>query len=73
MGKSRIVFCFVVGAVFLYLVRSKPAGAGRTRAEETTQYVEGVLVEGNGATKGTYRCMEGHWRMVDDKPVFICG
>ncbi len=22
--------------------------------------------------KGTYRCTEGHWRTIDDRPVFIC-
>ena len=88
MGKSRIVFCFVVGAVFLCMVQPEPAGAAsQAKAEEITQYVERVLtheaefalkspanknLKGKGVRKGKYRCMEGHWRTVNDRPVFIC-
>jgi len=87
MGKGRFVFYFLIGAIFLCIVRPEPAGVGRAQAEETTQYVEGVLtheaelalkspanknLKGKGMRKGKYRCMEGHWRMIDDKPVFIC-
>jgi len=25
-----------------------------------------------GVRKGTYRCTEGHWVTIDDRPVFIC-
>ena len=56
-------------------------------AKETRQYVERVPryeVEfaqkspadknrkEKGARKGKYRCTEGHWRTIDDRPVFIC-
>ena len=87
MGESRIIFCFMAGAVFLCMVRPKPAGDDRVQAEEVTQYVEPVLtyeaefalkspanknLKGKGVRKGQYRCMEGHWRMIDETLVFIC-
>ena len=85
MGKSQIIFRFMVGAVFLCMVRPEPAGASQAKAEEVTQDVEGVLTHEaefalkspanknlKGVHKGKYRCMEGHWRMIDDTPVFIC-
>jgi len=55
--------------------------------KETQQYVEMVLLyevafarkspadtskTEQGARKGTYRCTEGHWVTIDDRPVFIC-
>ena len=87
MGKRRIAFCFVVGAVFVCMVRSEPAGSGRAPAEEITQYVEGVLtheaefalkspanknLKGKGIKPGLYRCIEGHWVSVNDRLTFIC-
>ena len=56
-------------------------------AEETKQYVEAVpryemeLAQKSpadkgrkekGVRKGAYRCTEGHWVTIDDRPVFIC-
>ena len=56
-------------------------------AEETKQYVEAVPRyemefaqkspadkgrKEKGVRKGTYRCTEGHWVTLDDRPVFIC-
>ena len=59
----------------------------RYLSRETQQYVEKVpLYEAEfalkspanknmkkkGARKGKYLCTVGHWRTVDDRPVFIC-
>lgn len=56
-------------------------------AKETQQYVERVLLyeaefalkspadksrKEKGVRKGRYRCTEGHWVTIDDRPVFIC-
>ena len=55
-------------------------------ARETRQYVEMVPLyevefaqkspaknrKEQGVRKGKYRCTEGHWVTIDDKPVFIC-
>lgn len=85
MGKRGIAFCFAVGALFVCMVRPEPAGAGRAQQMETAQYVERVLTDEaefalkspanknlKGMPKGKYRCMEGHWRMMDDRAVFLC-
>ena len=85
VGKRRIAFCFVVGAIFVCMVRSEPAGAGRAQQMGTAQYVERVLTAEaefalkspanknlKGTPKGKYRCMEGHWRVIDERPVFLC-
>jgi len=55
--------------------------------KETQQYVETVPryeaefalkspanknVKRKGVRKGKYRCTVGHWRTIDDRPVFIC-
>ena len=56
-------------------------------ARETRQYVEMVPLyevefaqkspaknrKEKGVRKGKYRCTEGHWVTIDDRPVFICG
>ena len=59
----------------------------RYLSRETQQYVEQVpLYEAEfalkspanknmkkqGVRKGQYRCTMGHWRTIDDRPVFIC-
>ena len=59
----------------------------RSLSRETQQYVEQVpLYEAEfalkspanknmkkqGVRKGRYRCTVGHWRTIDDRPVFIC-
>ncbi|PIQ81999.1 MAG: hypothetical protein COV76_05935 [Candidatus Omnitrophica bacterium CG11_big_fil_rev_8_21_14_0_20_64_10] len=85
MGKRRIALRFVVGAVFVCMVRPEPAGAGRAQQMGTAQYVENVLTAEaefalrssanknlKGMPRGKYRCMEGHWRMMNDKAVFLC-
>lgn len=56
-------------------------------AWETQQYIEMVLLyevefaqkspankkaKEKGVRKGRYRCTEGHWVTIDDRPVFIC-
>lgn len=56
-------------------------------AEETKRYVETVpryelefaqkspadkSRKEKGVRKGKYRCTEGHWVTIDDRPVFIC-
>ena len=56
-------------------------------AKETRQYVEMIPLyevefvqkspanknmKQKGVRKGKYRCTEGHWRTIDDRPVFIC-
>ena len=63
------------------------AGASEDTANEARQYVEKVLsyeaefaskskvnknVKQKQVRKGKYRCTEGHWRMIDKRPVFIC-
>ena len=63
------------------------AGATKDKASETKQYVEVVpIYESEFATKSQvdkkikqkeprkdrYRCTEGHWVTIDDRPVFIC-
>ena len=65
----------------------EPAGAKKSSADEARDYVEQVpLYEVEFATKSPadktrkrkspgrskYRCTEGHWVTVDDRPVFIC-
>lgn len=85
MGKGRIVFYILVGAVFLSMVRPEPTGVGRAQQQETAQYVERVLTDEaeftlkslanknlKGVPKGKYRCMEGYWRVIDERPVFLC-
>lgn len=63
-----------------------PAGADPAKVRETQQYVQMIpLYEAEFARKspaknmkekevrkGRYRCTEGHWRTIDDRPVFIC-
>lgn len=83
MGKRRIALCFLVGAVFVCVVRPEPAG--RAQRMGAAQYVERVLTAEaefalkspanknlKGMPRGKYRCMEGHWRMMNDKAVFLC-
>lgn len=63
------------------------AGATKSKANETRQYVENVpIYESRFASKSSadknikqkeprkekYRCTEGHWVTIDDRPVFIC-
>ena len=63
------------------------AGATADNAKETRQYLEKIpLYESEFAEKspvdknikqkeprrGKYRCTEGHWVTIDDRPVFIC-
>jgi hypothetical protein len=85
VGKRGIVFCFVIGAVFVCMVRPEPAGTGRAQQMGTAQYVERVLTaEAEFALKSPanknlkrraprkYRCMEGHWRVIDERQVFLC-
>ena len=87
MGKSRVVFYFLIGAIFLCMVRPEPAGPGRAQTEEIAQYVEGVLtheaefalkspanknLKGKGIKPGLYRCIEGHWVSFNDRLTFIC-
>lgn len=85
MGKGRVVLYILAGAVFLCIVRLQPAGAGRTQQTGTAQYVERVLTdEAEFALKspanknlkrvreGKYRCMEGHWHVMGERPVFLC-
>ena len=85
MSRGRIVFYFVVGIVFLHGVQPASAEADQAKAEEVTQYVEGVLTHEaefalkspanknlKGVHKGKYRCIEGHWRTINNTPVFIC-
>lgn len=64
-----------------------PAGADQAKVKETQQYVEKVPVyeaefaqkspanknlKKKGARKGKHLCTVGHWRTIDDRPVFIC-
>jgi len=64
-----------------------PAGADPAKVKETREYVEKVLLyeaefalkspanknmKEKGVRRGKYRCTEGHWRTIDDRPVFIC-
>ena len=57
-------------------------------ANETGRYVERISLyelefakkspayksrKENGVRKGKYRCTEGHWVTIDDRPMFICG
>ena len=85
VGKRGIAFCFVGGAVFVCMVRPEPAGAGRAQQMGTAQYTESVLTaEAEFALKSPanknlkrraprkYRCMEGHWRVIDERPIFLC-
>lgn len=85
VGKRGIAFCFVVGAVFVCMVRPEPAGAGRAQQMGTAQYVERILTaEAEFALKspvnknlkrvrkGKYRCMEGHWHVIGERTVFLC-
>ena len=59
----------------------------RSLPRETQQYVERVRLyeaefalkspanknmKKQGVRKGQYRCTVGHWRTIDDRPVFIC-
>ncbi len=59
----------------------------KDKADETRQFVEKTLsheaefaikstadndVKRKEPRKGTDRCTEGHWRTIDDRPVFIC-
>ena len=62
------------------------AGAKKSTADEARQYVENVpsneaefaiksIADKNikqKEPKKEYRCTEGHWRTIDDRPVFIC-
>ena len=63
------------------------AGATEEKAKETRQYVEKVPpyesefaekspadknVKQKGPRKERYRCTDGHWVTIDDRPVFIC-
>lgn len=79
-GKNPEVWANV--ASFLEL-----AGASSSKAKEIREYVELVPVyetefaeksqankkfKQKKASKGRYRCTEGHWRTIDDRPVFIC-
>ena len=85
VGKRWIAFCFVIGAVFVGMARPEPAGAGRAQRRGTAQYVEKVFSdEAEFALKSPanknlkrkaprkYRCMEGHWRVMAEKPAFLC-
>jgi hypothetical protein len=85
VGKRLIAFCFLVSVVFVCMVRPDPAGAGRTQQVGVAQYAERVLTAEaefalkspanknlKGMPKGKYRCMEGHWRVIDERPVFLC-
>ena len=64
-----------------------PAGADPAKVKETQEYVEKVLLyeaefalkspanknmKEKGVRRGEYRCTQGHWRTIDDRPVFIC-
>ena len=84
-GKRWIAFCFVIGAVFVCMARPEPAGAGRAQRVGTAQYVEKVFAdEAEFALKSPanknlkrkaprkYRCMEGHWRVMAERPAFLC-
>ena len=57
------------------------------KANEIRRYVENILryqaefamkspaskiVKSKGPRKETYRCTEGHWVTIDERPVFIC-
>ena len=59
----------------------------RHLSRETQQYVEQIPlyeaefalkspanknIKKQGVRKGQYRCTVGHWRTIDDRPVFIC-
>ncbi len=59
----------------------------RYLSRETQQYVEQIPlyeaefalkspankhIKKQGVRKGPYRCTVGHWRTIDDRPVFIC-
>lgn len=63
------------------------AGVAEAKAEEIRQYIEMVLsheaefalkspadkdMKEKKVRKGKYRCTEGHWVTIDDRPVFIC-
>ena len=41
-------------------------------AEFASKSPAGKMMKSKEARKGTYRCTEGHWRTIDDRPVFIC-
>ena len=75
----------MVGAGFVCMVRPEPAGARRAQQMGTAQYVERVLTaEDEFALKSPanknlkrkaprkYRCMEGHWQVIDERPIFLC-
>ena len=85
--KSRIALCFLVGTIFLCVVQYEPAGANPAQMEEITDDAEEVVTHEaefptkfsanksltqTAARKEKYRCTEGHWRMTDDRAVFIC-
>jgi hypothetical protein len=85
VDKRGIAFCFALGALFVCMVGPEPAGAGRAQQVGTAQYAERVLTtEGEFALKSPanknlkrraprkYRCMEGHWWVNDERPVFLC-
>ncbi len=44
----------------------------RYEAEFTLKSPANKNMKKKGARKGTYRCTVGHWRTIDDRPVFIC-
>ena len=63
------------------------AKASKAKTEEIRQYVEKILayeaefalkspankkMKQKKPRKGRYRCTEGHWVTIDDRPVFIC-
>lgn len=65
----------------------KSANTKESKANEMRQYVEKVLsyedefvfkspadknLKHKEIRKGKYRCTEGHWVTIDDRPVFIC-
>ena len=65
----------------------KSAGASQNAANQARQYVEKIPIyesefaEQSAADKnikqkepgkGKYSCVEGHWRTIDDRHVFIC-
>ena len=85
MGKRQRVFCFMVGAVLMCMIRPESAGVGRSQQMGTAQYVERVFAdEAEFALKSPanknlkrkaprkYRCMEGHWRVMDERQAFLC-
>lgn len=57
-AKGRMAFCVMIGAVLLGMAGAKLTGVGRSQMMEITHYV--------------YRCIEGHWQPIGDRPVFTC-